>query len=859
MAENGVDIAQAYVHLIPSMEGSERIISDELTDGADKAGDKAGKKAGDGFLGSWKKKVTAAAGAGLAAGFMMGFGNAVEQGDTTAKLGAVLNLTGPESERAGAVAGNLYAGAYGESLGEVGGAVDAVMSSMSGMRDASSADLEKITGYAMNLAKGFDVDVAESVAAAGVMINNGLAPDAESAMNLITASMQQVPQALRGEVLPVMSEYSKHFAGLGIDGEQALGMIVAASENGAIGMDKMGDAVKEFQIRSTDLSKSTGAAYETLGLDMESMTNKLLEGGPAAQEAMGQIVSGLQKVKDPGEQAAAAIALFGTPLEDMSVDQIPAFLSALQPAPGALGDIGTAADDFGNKLNGGPGTALTELKRAVETSFGSMLTVAMPAIQTLTGFITENQWVIGAFAALLGGVLLASFVSWTAGMVASNIAMAQMAGGAVVSAARVVGAWVVSLSQTIAIMALYAAQAVASAARAAAAWVASSARTIASLALTAGQFVLQGALMAASFAATVARVVAGWVLMGAQALLNGARIALGWVIAMGPIAILIAAIAAVVAAIIWVATQTTFFQDVWAVVWGAIKAAIAAAGAFIRTTLTNISNWWSSTWAAIKAAAAAVWAAIKSVVSSSINAVRSVVFSVLGAVSSWWRNTWTAIRAAAAAVWSGIVSLISGAINGVRSTITNVLNGIRSIWSSIWGGLSGAARSAWNGITGFFSGAVGRVSGIFGRIGSAIMSPFRNAFNSIAGFWNRTVGQISFTVPDWVPGVGGRGFSVPSIPMLATGGVVTKPTLAMVGEGAEHEAVLPLSKLNRMLETAAAGGGGDGLTVNGPLVSLPGAVLDSSDRVKELSQAIYSRADRSKRARGRSNSGGIDE
>lgn len=859
MADNGVDIAQAYVHLIPSMEGAEKTITDELTGSADNAGDKAGRKAGDGFLSGWKKKVTAAAGAGLAAGFMLGFGNAVEQGDTTAKLGAVLNLTGPESERAGAVAGNLYADAYGENLGEVGGAVDAVMSSMSGMRDASSADLEAITGYALNLAKGFNVDVAESVAAAGVMMNNGLAPDAKSAMNLITASMQQVPQALRGEVLPVMSEYSKHFAGLGIDGEQALGMIVAASENGAIGMDKMGDAVKEFQIRSTDLSKSTGAAYESLGLDMETMTNKLLEGGPAAQQAMGEIVGGLQKIKDPGEQAAAAIALFGTPLEDMSVDQIPAFLSALQPAPGAMGDISTAAEDFGKKLNSGPGTSLEELKRSVETSFGAMLTFAMPAIQTLTGFINENQWVIGAFAALLGGVLVASFVSWTASMVASNLAMAKMAGAAVVSAARVVGAWLLSLGQTIAIMALYAAQAVASAARAAAAWVASSARTVAALALTAGQFVLQGALMAASFAATVARVVAGWALMGAQALLNGARIALGWVIAMGPIGLLIAAIAAIVAAIIWVATQTTFFQDLWAAVWGFIQSAIAAAGAFIRSTLTNISNWWSSVWGTIKAVALAIWAAIKSVVTSHINAVRSVVFSVLGAVSSWWKSTWAGIRAAAAAIWSGIVSLISGAINGVRSTIFGVLNAIRSFWSGVWSGLSSVARSAWNGITGFFSGAVGRVSGIFARIGNAIMSPFRNAFNSIAGFWNRTVGQISFTVPDWVPGMGGRGFSVPSIPMLATGGVVTKPTLAMVGEGAEHEAVLPLSKLNRMLETAAAGGGGDGLVVNGPLVSLPGAVLDSSDRVKELSQDLWDRADRSKRARGRSNSGGISE
>lgn len=57
-------------------------------------------------------------------------------------------------------------------------------------------------------------------------------------------------------------------------------------------------------------------------------------------------------------------------------------------------------------------------------------------------------------------------------------------------------------------------------------------------------------------------------------------------------------------------------------------------------------------------------------------------------------------------------------------------------------------------------------------------------------------------------------FSFPEIPMLAEGGVATGPTLAMIGEGAESEAVLPLSKLDSLLSSAAssgyAGGGGGG-------------------------------------------------
>jgi hypothetical protein len=58
-----------------------------------------------------------------------------------------------------------------------------------------------------------------------------------------------------------------------------------------------------------------------------------------------------------------------------------------------------------------------------------------------------------------------------------------------------------------------------------------------------------------------------------------------------------------------------------------------------------------------------------------------------------------------------------------------------------------------------------------------------------------TLNKINFKVPDWVPGIGGKGFDVnlPTIPMLANGGIVSGPTLAMIGE-AGPEAVVPLGR-----------------------------------------------------------------
>jgi hypothetical protein len=103
----------------------------------------------------------------------------------------------------------------------------------------------------------------------------------------------------------------------------------------------------------------------------------------------------------------------------------------------------------------------------------------------------------------------------------------------------------------------------------------------------------------------------------------------------------------------------------------------------------------------------------------------------------------------------------------------------------------------------------------------ALVAVFKFAFNNIARLWNNTIGRLSFDIPNWVPGVGGKGFSVPNIPMLAQGGIVTGPTLAMIGEGNGPEAVIPL---DRMGDFGMGGGSNVTINVNG---GDPNAVVDA--------------------------------
>jgi hypothetical protein len=94
---------------------------------------------------------------------------------------------------------------------------------------------------------------------------------------------------------------------------------------------------------------------------------------------------------------------------------------------------------------------------------------------------------------------------------------------------------------------------------------------------------------------------------------------------------------------------------------------------------------------------------------------------------------------------------------------------------------------------GFIKTAVGASVDLIKGYLDFVMGFYKSIFNGIARAWNNTIGKLSFTVPDWVPGIGGKGFDVPDIPMLAEGGIVTGPTLAMIGE-AGPEAVIPLSR-----------------------------------------------------------------
>lgn len=101
-----------------------------------------------------------------------------------------------------------------------------------------------------------------------------------------------------------------------------------------------------------------------------------------------------------------------------------------------------------------------------------------------------------------------------------------------------------------------------------------------------------------------------------------------------------------------------------------------------------------------------------------------------------------------------------------------------------------------------------RIGNAFSRLRSAIVSPFRDAFNSIVRFWNSTIGNLSFTIPGWVPGIGGNGWSAPRLSERASGGPVSAGRSYLVGERGPE--VITMGSTNgRVVPNRELGRGGD--------------------------------------------------
>ncbi|OUC99316.1 phage tail tape measure protein [Streptosporangium minutum] len=406
-AELDAAIDEAFDRLDDDAQQAGQRAGDELVDGlragvrdaervARESGEDAGRGLGDGVEETGRGRMSgvgdtlmtglkglgwAAAGAAIGAALMSGLESAMDAESAKAKLYAQLGTTGAESEKLGQAAGELYAQAYGDSVGEVAEALSAVGSTLVDLDMTNTATLQSMGAKALDVAKIFDLDVNNAVASVGILLKTGLAKDSTEAFDLITTGLQRVPAAVREDLLEASDEYSVFFQSLGISGREGFGILAEAAKGGKIQLDKAGDALKEFRIRSVDMSDGSVKAYKALGLNAEDMAKKILAGGPAAKTAFQQILDGILSIDDPVKKEQVAVALFGTQFEDLgNIDA----LAALRPMTNSLGDVGGAAQRAGDQLHDTAANKIEEFKRGLETGVVNVIGGSvLPALESL--------------------------------------------------------------------------------------------------------------------------------------------------------------------------------------------------------------------------------------------------------------------------------------------------------------------------------------------------------------------------------------------------------------------------------------------------------------------------------------------
>lgn len=297
--------------------------------------------------------------------------------DYQAAMARVQASTGASAEQMKQIeeaARAVFSSGMGESFDEVARA----MSTIKQVGGLDGKDLESATKNAMALGKTFDMDVNETARATSALMKN-FGIDGQKAFDLIAYAAQNGANK-NGDLLDTFNEYAVQYQALGFTAEQFAAHLVKGAEDGAFSIDKIGDAIKEFNIRAKDGSKSSMEAFAALGLNGQKATQMFAAGGQSAQVAFAEVVKRLSEMEDPVARNAAGVALFGTQFEDLEVKALEGF-KAIQ---GSLPQIEGTMQQVSRAISSDLGSQL----RIVSRSFMDLL---LPAADSAAKAITEQM------------------------------------------------------------------------------------------------------------------------------------------------------------------------------------------------------------------------------------------------------------------------------------------------------------------------------------------------------------------------------------------------------------------------------------------------------------------------------------
>lgn len=238
------------------------------------------------------------------------------------------------------------------------------------------------------------------------------------------------------------------------------------------------------------------------------------------------------------------------------------------------------------------------------------------------------------------------------------------------------------------------------------------------------------------------------------------------------------------------------FVTVFGAIIGAIGPIIQGIVDFISGVIDTIGgviqgivNFVSEVVSAVAGVVQGVVDVIVGIVTTIIDAITGIVLPVV----TWMDiNIIQPIAAFFKGLWDGVVNGVRGFINGAMNIMipianwinSNVIQPVARFFSGLWSGITNGVRNA-----------ARTISDVMGTVAGFVKAPINGIIDIVNGVI-RWLNRIK--VPDWVPGLGGKSPNFPTIPKLATGGIVSPAnggSIIYAGDGGQNEWVVPESKM----------------------------------------------------------------
>lgn len=397
----------------------------------------------------------------VAAGAAMGK-VAMDADSASASIQASLGVTGAEADRLTGKAQNVWKRGFGEDMNDAKSALIQVKQNIKGLNDG---DLEEVTKNSLVLGQVFDADVNE-VTRAGANIMKGFGEDSKHSFDLMAYGAQNGLN-FSNEMFDNLSEYAPLFGKMGFSADEYFQLLIKGSKAGVYNLDYINDAVKEFQIRIKDGSKSTRQAMDQMSESTIKVWQDMLEGKATVKEVHNAVIADLKGMKDQTKANELGVAVYGTKWEDLEADAMYAMGNIDGGLKNVDGSMKKASDAMEQSFGQQARATMREFGAALAPLGLELLEMArdiLPDVKAATEKITEviqamspearkAAVMVGGFAAAFGPLVMGmgsmiSSGSTVIGLLGRLAPLFAGAGGAAAGTTAAVGGTTLALEGT---------------------------------------------------------------------------------------------------------------------------------------------------------------------------------------------------------------------------------------------------------------------------------------------------------------------------------------------------------------------------------------------------------------------------